>query len=152
MAGTSAGSYLCVTERGTMRRIDAKPTATLQVYGAFYSPRSSKRQKIFLFLPLCSSLRSHCILQSVLLFKCSYSPFRRRATFKPSVTMATPICIWKSAFEGANEMCNNMPRHCALLSKNSKYGHMRNVRRVVLAVVVVEEGGLRRYFLFYCLH
>lgn len=93
MAGVSAGSYQCVTERGTMRRIDAKPTATLQVYSAFYSPHSSKRRKIFLSLPLCLSLRSHCILWSVLLFKCSYSPFRRRVTFKPTVTMATPICI-----------------------------------------------------------
>lgn len=121
----SAGSYLCVTGRGTMQGIDAKPTATLQGYSAFYSPHSSKRQKIFLSLPLRLSLRSHCILWSVLLFKCSYSPFRKRATFKPTVTMATPICIWKSAFEGANEMCNNMPRHCASLSKYSKYGHMK---------------------------
>lgn len=117
MAGVSAGSYQCVTERGTMRRIDAKPTATLQVYSAFYSPHSSKRRKIFLSLPLCLSLRSHCILWSVLLFKCSYSPFRRRVTFKPTVTMATPICIWKSVFEGANKMCNNMPWHCASVSK-----------------------------------
>lgn len=93
MAGANAGSYLCVTGRGTMQRIDAKPTATLQGYSAFYSPHSSKRQKIFLSLPLRLSLRSHCILWSVLLFKCSYSPFRRRATFKPTVTMATPICI-----------------------------------------------------------
>lgn len=29
-------------------------------------------------------------------------------------------------------MRNNMPRHCASLSKYSKYGHMRNVRWVVL--------------------
>lgn len=108
----SAGSYLCVTGKGTMQRIDAKPTATLQGYSAFYSPHSSRRQKILLWLPLRLSLSAHCILRSVLLFKCSYSPFRRRATFKPTVTMATPICIWKSAFEGANEMCNNMPQHC----------------------------------------
>lgn len=31
IAGVSAGSYLCVTEWGTMWRIDAKPIATLQV-------------------------------------------------------------------------------------------------------------------------
>lgn len=94
----------------------------------FIALTPQEKQKIFLSLPLRLSLRSYCILWSVLLFKCSYSPFRRRATFKPTVTMATPICIWKSAFEGANEMCNNMPRHCASLSKYSKYGHMRNVR------------------------
>lgn len=45
MAGASAGSYLCVTGRGTMQRIDAKPTATLQGYSAFYSPHSSKKAK-----------------------------------------------------------------------------------------------------------
>lgn len=84
----SAGSYLCVTGTGTMQGIDAKPTATLQGHGTFYSPQSSKRQKT----PRLS-LHSPCILWSVLLFKCSYSPFRRRATFKPTVTMATPICI-----------------------------------------------------------
>lgn len=53
---------------------------------------------------------SLCILCSVLL---SYSPFRRQVTYKPSVTMATPICIWKSAFEGTNKMCNSMLWHCA---------------------------------------
>lgn len=118
----------------------------------FIALTPQKRQKIFLSLPLRLSLRSHCILWSVLLFKCSYSPFRRRATFKPTVTMATPICIWKSAFEGANEMRNNMPRHCASLSKYSKYGHMRNVRWVVLGGG--GGGGVEwKYFLlFYLFH
>lgn len=97
-------------------------------------------------LPLRLSLHSHCILWCVLLFKCSYSPFRRRPTFKPTVTMATPICIWKSAFEGANEMCNNMPRHCASLSKYSKYGQTRNVRWVG---GVVGEGGWSGSTCFY---
>lgn len=128
----STGSYLCVTGRGTIQRIDAKPTATLLGYSAFYSPHSSKRQKIFLCLPLRLALCSHCVLWSVLLFKCSYSPFRRRVTFKPTVTMATPICIWKSTFEGANKMCNNMLWHCTPFSKYSKYGLIRNGRWVFL--------------------
>lgn len=113
-----------------------------------------KKAKIFLSLPRRLSLRSHCILWSVLLFKCSYSPFRRRATFKPTVTMATPICIWKSAFEGANKMCNNMPWHCASLTKYSKYGHMRNIRWVVWGGGGFGGGGCKcliDVFCFYCL-
>lgn len=93
--------------------------------------RQKKRQQIFLSLSLPSLLRlsprSHCILWSVLLFKCSYSPFRRRVTFKPTVTMATPICIWKSAFEGGRW---NVQQH-ASLSEYSKHGHVRDVMWVV---------------------
>lgn len=35
-----------------MQRIDAKPTATLQGYGAFYSPHSSKKKAADLSLSL----------------------------------------------------------------------------------------------------
>lgn len=115
-AGPSVSTYLCVTVRGTM--------ALSQVYCALYSPHSPKQ--LHLFLPSAISSSSHCIHLSVLLFKCSYSPFRRQITFKPTVTMATFAC-GKGAFEGTNEMCNNMHRHSASLSKNRTCKLLRHV-------------------------
>lgn len=81
-AGASFCTYLCVTVRGTM--------ALSQVYGALFSPHSPKQLHLFLLSAISSS--SHCIHLSVLFFKCSYSPFRRQITFKPTVTMATFAC------------------------------------------------------------
>lgn len=118
----NTGSYLCVTGRGTMQRIDAKPTATLQSFSAFYSPPSTKRQKMFLSLPFRLSLRFYCILWSVLLFKCSYSPFRRRATFKPTVTMATPICIWKVHLKGPTKCATTFLVIVLHLASTTKMG------------------------------
>lgn len=119
-AGTARASdctYLCVTARSTM--------ALSQVDRALYSSPLLKQPH--LFLPSAISSSSHCIHSSVLLFNCSFSPFRRRIMFKPTVTMATFICIWKSEFDGANEMCNNLYRHSASLSKNIKCKLLRHV-------------------------
>lgn len=90
----------------------------------FYSPHSSKSCISSSCLPFFSS---RCIHLSVLLFKCSFPPFRRQVMFEPTVTMATSICIRKSAIEGANEMCNNMRRHSASLSKSRPLRHINQV-------------------------
>lgn len=101
ITGRVSGSYLCVSEKGTMQGMPSQ-LALRRATMLFIALHSSKKAKRSLppSLRTCLSLHSHCILWSVLLFKCSYSPFRRRVTFKPTVTMATRICIWKSAFEG----------------------------------------------------
>lgn len=45
-------------------------------------------------------LRSHCVLWNAPLLKCSYSPFRRRATFWTHSYHGNPYLHLKSAFKG----------------------------------------------------
>lgn len=137
MAGASAGSYLCVTGRGTMQRIDAKPTATLQGYGAFYSPHSSKKKKqqqIFLSLsPPCSvCLRALIVFCGVFYFLNVLIPhLEGELRLSPQLLWQPLFASEKVHLKGADKMCNNMPRHCASLSECSKHGHVRDVMWVV---------------------
>lgn len=90
MVSVSAGSYQCVSKRRTVWRIDAKPTATLQVHSVFLQPSRLKKKR---GPPPHLSLHSHCILCSALLFTCSYSPFGRRVTF-----FFRPQLLWQPLF------------------------------------------------------
>lgn len=141
----STGSYLCVTGRGTMQQIHARPTATLQGDNAFYSPHSSNRQQIFLPLSLSVSV---CLSVLIVFFRVFYFLNVLIPHLEGELRLS-PQLLWQPLFASEKvhlkgpTKCVTTCRHYASLSKCSKYGYMRNVcgqgdvgRRVCLEISI----------------